>query len=337
MRRRHIPLALVAILMATAGSPMRPAAAASVVTVAADGSGNFTTVQAAVNAAPAGSSATYEIDVKAGTYRGTVSIPSNKPNITLHGLGSAAGDTVIVQNHPASTYGTSGSATVTVSAANFNASNLTFSNDYNEAANGASQAVALNLQGDRAILNGVRILGNQDTLLLWSASTGTVARSYIRKSYIEGDVDFIFGRGTAVFDRSTIYSLTRGSSSNNGYVTAAATANTNPYGFLFWGSTFSSNAPSKTVYLGRPWHPGGDVNAIAQVLVRSSSLGAHIRDDPWTDMSGFSWKAARFWEYGNSGTGATVNSNRPQMTSSQAASYTPTAYLAGSDGWNPIF
>jgi pectinesterase len=337
MHRQTFSTTLAAGIFLAAGTLTPSASAATIVTVAADGSGTFTTVQAAVNAAPANSSTTYEIDIKAGTYRGTVSIPSNKPNITLHGLGSASSDTVIVQNHPASTYGTSGSATVTVSAANFYASNLTFSNDYNEAANGASQAVALLLQGDKAILNGVRVLGNQDTLELWTASTGTVARSYIRKSYIEGDVDFIFGRGTAVLDRTTVYSLTRGSTTNNGYVTAAATTNTNPYGFLFWGCTFSSNAPAKSVYLGRPWHPGGDVNAVAQVLVRSSTLGAQIRDDPWTDMSGFSWKNARFWEYGDSGAGATVNSNRPQMTSAQAAHFTPAAYLTGSDGWNPIY
>ncbi|GAB3415978.1 pectinesterase [Flindersiella endophytica] len=336
-RRMRTNVALLTVAFAAIGVPIRPATAATIVTVAADGSGNFTTVQAAVNAAPANSSTTYQIDIKAGTYRGTASIPSNKPNVTLRGLGSSAASTVLVENHAASQYGTSGSATVTVSSANFNASNLTFSNDYNEAANGASQAVALNLQGDKAILNNVRVLGNQDTLLLWSAGTSTVARSYIRRSYVEGDVDFIFGRGTAVFDHCTIHSLSRGSSSNNGYITAAATTNSNPFGFLIWGSTLSSNAPGKTVYLGRPWHPGGDVNAIAQVLVRSSTLGAHIRDDPWTDMSGFSWRDARFSEYGNSGPGATVNSNRPQMTPSQAARYTPTAYLAGSDNWNPIF
>jgi pectin methylesterase-like acyl-CoA thioesterase len=98
----------------------------------------------------------------------------------------------------------------------------------------------------------------------------------------------------------------------------------------------SSNAPAKTVYLGRPWHPSGDVNAIAQVLYRGVTMDAHIRDDPWTDMSGFSWKDARFSEYSSTGAGAVVNGNRPQMSASTAAQYTPAAYLAESDGWNPI-
>jgi len=182
----------------------------------------------------------------------------------------------------------------------------------------------------------VRILGNQDTLLVNAPSASAVRRLYVRDSYVEGDVDFIFGRGTMVFQNGTVHSLTRGSSSNNGYLTAAATDIGNRYGFLFWGTTLTSNAPARSVYLGRPWHPGGDVNARGQVLYRGVTMGAHIRTDPWTDMSGFSWRDARFAEYGSSGPGAVVNANRPQMSAATAAQYVPTAYLAGSDGWNPI-
>lgn len=164
-----------------------------------------------------------------------------------------------------------------------------------------------------------------------------MAHRYFRNCYIEGDVDFIFGRGQAVFDRCEIKSLTRGSSSNNGYVTAASTDISQTYGFLFYKCNLTSNAPAKSVYLGRPWHPSGDVNARGQVLFRQTTIGAHIRDDAWTDMSGFSWTTGRFTEYLNTGTGAVVNSNRPQLAASSAASYTPQKYLAGSDGWNPIY
>src|SRR3954469_24636423 len=86
-----------------------PASAATVVTVAADGSGNFTTVQAAVNAAPSNGSATYEIDIKPGTYRGTVSVPAAKTHVTLKGLGSGSDQVVIVESHAASSFGTQGS------------------------------------------------------------------------------------------------------------------------------------------------------------------------------------------------------------------------------------
>ncbi|MEV5747877.1 pectinesterase family protein [Actinoallomurus sp. NPDC052308] len=336
MRRVGAVGVAVSLALTAVASYGGPVSAATVVTVATDGSGNFTTVQAAVNAAPAGGSG-YEIDVKPGTYRGTVSIPSAKTHVTLKGVGSGRDQVVIVENHPASTYGTQGSATAAVSANDFRAENLTFANDYDEAKNGSSQAVALDLNADRAVLNNVRVLGNQDTLLLWTAGTGTVGRSYIRKSYVEGDIDFIFGRGTAVFDRTEIHSLSRGSSANNGYVTAAATTDTNPYDLLFYRSTLTSDAPAKSVYLGRPWHPSGDAHAVGQVLFRECTLGAHIRDDPWTDMSGFSWRSARFSEYTNTGAGAAVNANRPQLGASQAPSYTPNAYLAGSDGWNPVF
>jgi pectinesterase len=321
-----------------------PASAATTLTVAADGSGNYTTVQAAVNAAPANSTSVVTINIKAGTYRGTVNIPSNRPNISLVGTGSGASAVVLVEAHASgltkpdgSTYGTSGSATVTIAANNTTVSNLTMSNDFNEAAYNlsAEQAVAVNTSGDRVQFSGVRILGNQDTLLVNTSGTA-LRRLYVRNSYIEGDVDFIFGGGTAVFQGGEVRSLSRGSSSNNGYITAAATNINNRFGFLFWGTHLTSNAPAKTVYLGRPWHPGGDVNAIAQVLYRGVTMDAHIRLDPWTDMSGFSWKAARFTEYGSTGAGAAVNANRPQMSSSTATQYVPTAYLAGPDAWNPI-
>jgi pectin methylesterase-like acyl-CoA thioesterase len=75
---------------------------------------------------------------------------------------------------------------------------------------------------------------------------------------------------------------------------------------------------------------------MAQVVYRDTTLGSHIKSAPWTDMSGFSWKDARFFEYHNTGSGAGVNSNRPQLTDAQAPTFTPQRYLTGSDGWNPI-
>jgi pectin methylesterase-like acyl-CoA thioesterase len=113
--------------------------------------------------------------------------------------------------------------------------------------------------------------------------------------------------------------------------------NTTTYGFLFYQCNLTTNgAAAASVYLGRPWHPSGDVNAIGQVLYRESTLGAHIKSAPWTDMSGFSWKDARFSEYRNTGPGSGTGTDRPQLSDAQAASYTPQKYLAGSDGWNPI-
>jgi pectin methylesterase-like acyl-CoA thioesterase len=308
--------------------------------VAPDGSGTHTTVQAAINAAPSGST----ILVKKGTYKGNVTVPSSKTGITLVGETGNAADVVIHDNRCAScsngnggTWGTSGSASVLLQGANFTAEDLTFANTYDEAANGNSQAVAVKVQGDRMVFDNVRFLGNQDTLLTDSASATTVSRQYYHDCYVEGDVDFIFGRGTAVFDGCRIHSLNRGSTTNNGYIVAPSTEITNPYGMLFYQCELTSNAPSNSVYLGRPWPAGGSTTARGQVLYRQTVMGAHLRTaEPWSDMSGLAWEDARLREYQNTGPGATVNANRPQMSSGDAANYEPVDYLRGSDGWNPI-
>jgi pectinesterase len=307
------------------------AQAATAITVAADGTGDVRTVQAAVDLVPANNTSTATITVKKGTYTGRVVVPSNKPNIVLVGATGIATDVVITASRPANTDGTDGSATVLLGAKDIEVRNVTIRNDYNEAANGASQALALYVKADRQRFRNVRLIGDQDTLL----THGSV-RAYFYKSYIEGDVDFIYGSGTSVFDNCEIYSSTR-NQSNNGYVTASATPGSRTYGILIVNSRLTGDAGAGTVYLGRPWHPGGDTTANPQVLIRNTSLGAHIRTaQPWTDMSGFSWKDARLSEYRNTGAGATVNSNRPQMSDASAVNYTAQRYLAGSDGWNPV-
>jgi pectin methylesterase-like acyl-CoA thioesterase len=307
--------------------------------VAQDGSGTHTTVQAAVNAAQRGST----ILIKAGTYRGNVNVPADKTGLTFIGATGNAADVVIHDNRCAScsngsggTWGTTGSASVTLRGNDFTAEDLTFANTYDEAANGNSQAVAVKVIGDKMIFDNVRFLGNQDTLYADSPSTSSVSRQYYHDCYIEGDVDFIFGRGTAVFDGCRIHSLNRGSSSNNGYVTAASTELSNQYGYLIYKCELTSNAPNGSVYLGRPWPAGGSTTARGQVLFRESNLGAHFRADPWTDMSGLNWRDARLSEYENYGPGAGENGNRPQMSAGDAANYEPIDYLRGSDGWNPL-
>jgi pectinesterase len=286
-------------------------------TVAADGTGTYKTVQAAIDAVPASNTTRRVITIKAGTYREIVTIPSDKPYITLQGLGSAASSTVIVNNRSsAAGYGTAGSATITISGKEFNATNLTLSNDYGE----GSQAVAVNVNADKSVFNNVRFLGAQDTLLL------NAYRSYYVKSYVEGTVDFIFGGGVGVFNATSVYQKR----STGGPITAAKTDAAVTYGFLFYKCTITGAANNVT-QLGRPW------GAAAQVLYRESSLSATIKTaQPWTDMSSNTWQNARFKEYKNTGSGATANSNRPQLADSSAATYTPQKYLVGSDGWNPV-
>ncbi|MBN1172627.1 MAG: pectin esterase [Micromonosporaceae bacterium] len=317
----------------------------TVVTVAADGSGDYSTVQAAVDAVPSGNTEPFIINIKPGVYQGAIKIPSGKPYVTFRGKGRSPSDVVITDNRAngtikpeGGTYGTSGSASVTISGHDFTAINLTFENAFDEVANADisnKQAVAVLTLADRLIFDNVRFLANQDTLYLNSSNADTIARVYLNRCYVEGDVDFIFGRATAVFNQSTIHSLDKGSTTNNGYVTAPSTMITNPYGFLFVHSKLTSDAPDKTVYLGRPWHPSGNVDAIGSIVFRESWIGAHIMGSPWTDMSGFSWKDARFFEYRTTGPGSAVTDDRPQLTDEQAAEHTPSTYLAGSDNWAP--
>ncbi|SEG87871.1 pectinesterase [Nonomuraea solani] len=303
-------------LFSSASSGARP-------TVAADGSGTYRTVQAAVDAVPAGNASRVTITIAPGTYREIVRVPSNKPYVTLQGLGSSAAQTVIVNNHHAGAYGTSGSATAFVDGHDFAATNLTISNDFNEDPNlTGHQAVALNLNADRARLTNVRLLGDQDTFLVNDST-----RAYVSNSYVEGTVDFIFGGGTIVFDNCDIYEKR----STGGPITAASTAAAKTYGFLFYRSRIGGAASAGTTTLGRPWRPD------AQVLYRESTLSNVIKtSQPWTDMSSNSWKNARFFEYRNTGSGAGTNANRPQMSDSQAANHTSQRYLAGADGWNPV-
>ncbi len=299
-------------------------------TVSKKGNGDYQTVQSAIDAVPANNPSPVEIFIKNGVYKEVVKVPANKPFITL--VGESVKKTILTYDNYAKkerpeggTYGTSGSASIYLYANDFTAKNMTMENSFDERlVEGGSQAVAVYTRGDRMKFHNVRFIGNQDTLYV---NDGT---QYFHKCYIEGDVDFIFGGARAVFEDCEIVSVDRGSKTNNGYITAASTDINEPYGFLFINSRLTSEAADGTVYLGRPWHPGGDPHAIASVVFKNSKLGAHIHQEGWTDMSGFSAKDARFFEYQNSGPGA--NLSRPQLTDEEATLYTVENVL---DGWNP--
>jgi pectinesterase len=329
-KRRPLVACALALLPLAALGLTTPANAATTITVASDGSGSYTTIQPATAAAPSGAI----INITPATNRGQVSIPSGKSGLTLRGMTGTATDVVITGNAPASTAGTSGSATVLNMAKNTTVNGVTIANTYDRH---DSQALALYAGGDRQVYRNVRLLGYQDTFLSWGGTGSSQVRQYVYKSYIEGAVDFIYGNGALVVDSTTIRSLDRGST-NNGYITAAATNSSNRYGILITRSTLVSSAAPRTVALGRCWHAGGAADAIGQVLVRDSTLGAHIRQaGAWQDMGGFSWKTCRFSEYNNTGAGAGAGTgDRPLMSSATAANYTAQKYLAGSDGWNPV-
>ena len=298
--------------------------------VAKDGSGNYTTVQAAINSVPSNSQTRTTIYIKNGTYKERINIPSSKINVSL--IGQSRTGTILTYNDAASTktssggtLGTTGSASVTIAGAGFQAENITFENLYDEAANGSSQAVAVLAKADKMIFRGCSFKGNQDTLY----ANGDACRQYYYNCYIEGDVDFIFGSANAVFDSCEIFSLNR----SGGCVTAPSTK-ASQKGYLIYKCKLTSSASPKTIYLGRPWIPSSDtVQTTPKVLYRECELGSHIADAGWTVMSGNNPANFEMWEYQNTGAGA--NTSRKQLPSSKAAEYTMEKFLSGSDGWNP--
>ncbi|MDQ0831865.1 pectin methylesterase-like acyl-CoA thioesterase [Streptomyces achromogenes] len=151
-------------------------------------------------------------------------------------------------------------------------------------------------------------------------------------SYVVGNVDFIFGRATAVIDKSVITLKKRFNGTSAGYVTAPSTV-AGRKGILIADTTIGGDVSDRSFYLGRPWHAGGDASLDPQTTIRNSTLSAAIRTAPWTDMSGFHWKDDRFAEYQNKGAGAgAASSERPHLSDAQAAGQEVADWLAG---WTP--
>ena len=223
-------------------------------TVAKDGTGNYTTVQAAINAAPTGRTTAYRILIKNGTYTEKVSIPSNRPFLQL--IGESVANTIITWNDGASTVvngatlGTSNSYTFQSNANDFLAMNITFVNSFGD----GSQAVAVSAGGDRVVFKNCRMLGNQDTLL-----TNSNGLQYYKNCYIDGNVDFIFGPNRAVFDNCVVYAKSR-TSAGSSYITAANTPAGQAFGYVFRNTILPANTGATQYSLGRPWQNSGTPN-----------------------------------------------------------------------------
>jgi pectinesterase len=324
--------------------------------VHAGGAGDFTTVQAAVTAAggtsqafSTGGGTGHTLVVAPGVYRETVAVSTARKDMTWIGASGDARDVTVVYDNAAGTpkpgggtYGTTGSATTLVQGKGFTARDITFANDWLRADHpeiSGTQAVALKVQGDRSAFVRCRFLGHQDTLYADSMALGTFARQYFRDCYAEGDVDFVFGRATAVFERCHFHTLTRTdlASAPYGFVFAPSTAGANPRGCLVTRSRITSGAPDAHYKLARPWVPSSDTTARPMLTVRETHLGAGIdAPAPYTNMSsGFPWQDQRFAEYRNTGPGAriTVPENRPQLTAEEAAAHTREAYLGDWAPW----
>ena len=298
--------------------------------VAKDGSGNFKTIQEAVNSIRDLSIVRVKIFIKKGVYKEKLVIPSWKTNITLSGEDKAL--TVITNDdytgkpYPGkdasgkAEYMTFTSYTVLVQGNDFHAENLTISNT----AGRVGQAVALHVEADRVVIKNCDLLGNQDTL--YSAKENS--RQLYLDCYIEGTTDFIFGEATAVFQRCTIKSLI------NSYITAAATRQDQRFGFVFIDCKLTADPGVTKVFLGRPWRP------YAKTVFIHSEMGSHIHAEGWNPWKGDAMfpdkeKTAYYAEYGNTGPGANVKGRVPwakQLTAKTVKAYNTNNIFSG---WKP--
>jgi pectinesterase len=303
----------------TGSKPAFAASAARVLTVAQDGSGEYTTVQAAVDAAPANSTGWTLIYIKDGTYKEVVTVPSNKSYISF--VGQDENKTIITYDNYASktkfdgsTYGTSGSASVFLEANHFLAYNLTFQNS----AGNVGQAVAVNATGDQLIFYKTRFLGWQDTLY---AHTG---RQYYDDVDIEGVTDYIFGDATAYFDACQLHNLDGWS------ITAQSrTSTSETTGYVFNNCTITGTPAASTI-LGRPWRP------YARVVYLSCYMDASIKPTGWDDWGNTANQStAYFAEYNSTGPGANPSARvswSHQLTASEVAQFSLNNFL-NQDGW----
>ena len=247
--------------------------------VSQDGTADYTTIQAAINAAPVSQSVPYIIYIKNGRYKEKINIPSNKPFLQL--VGEDVSKVILTYDDYSAkmvtcntTVGTQNSASFTVNANDFSAINITFENSFGD----GSQAVAVLSNADRVVFYNCRFLGNQDTLYLKGAIN---YRNYFKKCYIDGNIDFIFGSTIALFDSCVVYAKTR-SATTSSYITAPNTPSGQLYGFVFRDSEFPNNIGNTLYYLSRPWASPSVSGTRQNVVLLNCSLSSHIKPAGWS-------------------------------------------------------
>ena len=288
--------------------------------VSRDGTGDFRTLQEAVESARAFMDYTVTIYVKNGVYKEKVIVPSWVENIDI--IGEDRDKTIITYDDHANInkMGTFRTYTVKVEGSDITFKNLTIENNAAQ----LGQAVALHTEGDRLKFINCRILGNQDTIYTGAKFT----RLYFKDCYIDGTTDFIFGPSTALFENCMIHSK------RNSYVTAASTPKEAKYGYIFKHCKLTAEPGVDKVYLGRPWRP------YAYTLFIECELGKHIVPAGWHNWGKQSnEETARYMEYKNTGEGANVSERvawSKQLTKKEAEAVTVDAIFGTQSNWNPI-
>jgi pectinesterase len=284
----------------------------------------YQSVQAAIDALPETGGT---VEIYGGTHREKLVI--SKPNVKL--IGRSKGDkpehvVLVWGDSNKSAGGTGKSASVWVSGDGFEAHNLTIQNDYHLNNAERSQAVALRLTADRAIIRNVRLLGAQDTLYAASKSPDSPSRQYFRDCYIEGHVDFIFGDAKAFFDRCHIHGIA------NDIVMITAQSKVKPEQdsfYVFDRCRITADAGVGELWLGRAWRP------YATVIFMRTQIDAPLQPAgwrEWTPGTTDTFKTATYREYRSTGQGASIDTREPssrQLTNAEAKQWSLKKFRAG--------
>lgn len=289
--------------------------------VSRDGTGEFRTIDEAIEVCRAFMDYTKVIYVKKGVYKEKLIIPSWLTNITI--CGEDRDNTIItwddhanikmpvggldseaaVKGKPMGTFRT---YTLKVQGSYITLKDITIENN----AAKLGQAVALHTEGDHILVQNCRLLGNQDTV--YTGVGGTRVAFY--DCYIEGTTDFIFGSSIAWFQNCEIHSKA------NSYITAASTPAGQKYGYVFYKCRLTADKDVDKVYLGRPWRP------FAATIFMDCELGKHIRPEGWHNWNNAkNEETARYAEYGNKGEGASTKNRvkwSKQLTKKETAKVT---------------
>lgn len=312
--------------------------------VALDGTGDFTSIQAAIDAVPSNDTRTTVIYIRRGLYdTEKLIVPADRKNVTL--IGESREETVISYHIYDCASGKCPaedaalwtgdnirtSATLTILGDGFRAENMTIQNT----AGPVGQAQAVTVRADRCVFIHVDFYGYQDTMYFWSDGN----RSYFKECLVVGRTDYIYGSGTVYFDACEIRSW------GGGWITAPSTAQDQPYGFVFsqCDITYADNSPrggddGQFIRLGRPWHNYPKVawlNCVLTGMIHPEGWG-----DTWNMDYAASSEDLHLYEYNNTGEGADM-SNRANwaglgsLSETEALEYTVQKVLGGTDNWDP--
>jgi len=293
------------------------------ITVAKDGTGDYSTVQDALNAVPVNNKKPVTVFIKKGIYKEKLFLDSSKQFVAL--VGEDKFNTVLTYNDhtgkispKGDTINTRTSWSFLIKADNFTATDITFQND---AGFTAGQAVAVESDGDKAVFKNCRFIGFQDVLF----TNNEKSRQYYENCYIEGTTDFIFGSATVWFEKTQIHSK------KNSHITAASTPKEKEFGYIFNNCKLTGDTSLHTVSLGRPWRP------YAHTVYMNTYIGPHIKTEGWCNWNNTdNFKTTRYSEYKNYGPSSNPKTRinwSKQLTEVEAKNYTLKNVF---NGWNPL-